>query len=552
MTQLRPGANGPLPGPRVEVRVSAPCPVDVLALLVDDELRVRGDEDLVFWNAPEHGGVRWTAGTPARLTVDTAQVPERVHAVLVVLALPDGDLRSFGDLATAEVAVTAADGGADGAGVRIPLAGLGPERAVIGAELYRRAGAWKVRAVVQGHAEGLAALLGTHGVDVEPELDAAPAPTPAPAPVPAPQEHPSGQPQGQPGGQPQGQPSGQQPGASTVAYADRAWLVWEDASRSLSAYRSATDYALHVRDQDVSGRPTATGHEEIRRAADERLQADLRQLTAELAGSGDTAPAVMAPWSSPAWLTWRPGPRFEPGILAGHLTLPEAAGLRIPLVLRQPWSRACWVRRGPLPGDSIAFGWSLITRYLAAAPAGAVAVELLSPGGPAALSWVQGLAPPVVEGVLAGGVSTGPEQVTARIRRLLDLIDLRAIGAGADAEPRLGGRPIRLTVLVDPGSVPDESFDALLRIAEQGPGLGVPLVCIETDGLVEESLRGLRLRQAGQSLPSGEGSGLGDPWVGSEWEFTPELLPDAAALLQGTSAPALLRHVLAAQQATLP
>ncbi|MFC9291270.1 TerD family protein, partial [Streptomyces sp. NPDC057052] len=44
------------------------------------------------------------------------------------------------------------------------LTGLGPESAVVALELYRRQGAWKVRAVGQGYAGGLAALLADQGL----------------------------------------------------------------------------------------------------------------------------------------------------------------------------------------------------------------------------------------------------------------------------------------------------------------------------------------------------------------------------------------------------
>ncbi|WP_078860608.1 VWA domain-containing protein [Streptomyces sp. NRRL F-2747] len=50
------------------------------------------------------------------------------------------------------------------------------ETVVVLAELYRRDGGWKIRAVGQGYASGLAGLATDYGVDVEPE----PAPTPAP------------------------------------------------------------------------------------------------------------------------------------------------------------------------------------------------------------------------------------------------------------------------------------------------------------------------------------------------------------------------------------
>jgi stress response protein SCP2 len=539
VVQLPRGANHPLLGDRIEVRVSTPFPVDVLALLVDRDERVRSDHDVVFWNAVASEGVRWVSGEPARLTMDLARLPEEVSAVLVVLALPGEARVPFGQLPVVEIVLEAVTGrGGASEPVHVPLTGLDQERAVVGAEIYRRAAAWKVRSVAQGHAEGLARLLLTHGVDVVADGDAEPH-----GPVVT-----------------DGDDVEEPPAPQLVDHADRAWLIWEDASRAVSAFRSSMGYALQVRDQELAGRTVRTGHQSIMRAAQERLDADLAQLTAEIAGSSDETPAAMASWNSAAWspagrAVWGPGAQAQRGVLAGYLGLPEAPRLRLPLVLRSPWSQAQWISYGSLPGDSVAFGWSLVTRYLAALPAGAVAVEVVDPGGLAGLGWLDALPRPVVDGVLAGGVAAGRQRAATRLGRLLDVIDLRAIGAGKDIEAQLGGRPLRLVVVIDPtAAASDEGlFNRLVRIVEDGPGLGVPTICVETDAEIGDSLQGMRLRQAGQSLPSGAGSSLGDPWVRSEWVFSPDLLPDASAVLRGPEAraPELLRHVLSVQQSSL-
>ena len=68
------------------------------------------------------------------------------------------------------------------------MTGLSSETIVVAIELYRRQGAWKVRAVGQGYAGGLAALLSDHGVEAaeEPAAPAAPAAAAPPPPPPAP------------------------------------------------------------------------------------------------------------------------------------------------------------------------------------------------------------------------------------------------------------------------------------------------------------------------------------------------------------------------------
>ena len=58
------------------------------------------------------------------------------------------------------------------------LTGLSNERCVILVELYRRAGKWKVRAVSQGWADGVAGLVSTHGIHVVDQVEAVPPPTP--------------------------------------------------------------------------------------------------------------------------------------------------------------------------------------------------------------------------------------------------------------------------------------------------------------------------------------------------------------------------------------
>jgi len=69
------GANAPLDAPRVAAGVLCALPADVSALLVGSDMRVRSDADLVFYNAPENGGVRWSdGGGGQRIDLDLAAV----------------------------------------------------------------------------------------------------------------------------------------------------------------------------------------------------------------------------------------------------------------------------------------------------------------------------------------------------------------------------------------------------------------------------------------------------------------------------------------------
>ena len=90
-------------------------------------------------------------------------MPDAVHRVNVLLALPagaGGPVR-FGAVAAPFVAVTGLDGTEIAS---YTITGLDAESAVVALELYRRQGAWKVRAVGQGYAGGLAALLTDQGL----------------------------------------------------------------------------------------------------------------------------------------------------------------------------------------------------------------------------------------------------------------------------------------------------------------------------------------------------------------------------------------------------
>ncbi|WAZ19358.1 CAP domain-containing protein [Streptomyces cinnabarinus] len=174
MSELVPGGNLPLPGGAVAVRV--PGPFDVSALITDDGGKVRGDADFVFYNQPAVPGARLHGDT---LTVDPARLRTGATRVTVVVSPADPGT-ALGTLPAPTLLVT-------GPGGRT-LARFAPprprqERVLLLAELYRRGGGWKLRALGQGYAEGLAGLARDFGVDV---TDDAPTTAPAQAPLPPP------------------------------------------------------------------------------------------------------------------------------------------------------------------------------------------------------------------------------------------------------------------------------------------------------------------------------------------------------------------------------
>ncbi|MFG3129522.1 TerD family protein [Streptomyces tendae] len=158
--ELTRGQNHPLPRARLEIRVSAGTPVVAGATLGDENGTVHGDERVAHPGAPTLPGLEVSrqAAADHRLAVDLDAVSDEVHRVSVLLALPVGGRgpARFGAVAAPFVAVTDLDGDEVAS---YTVTGLEAESAVVALELYRRQGAWKVRAVGQGYAGGLAELL---------------------------------------------------------------------------------------------------------------------------------------------------------------------------------------------------------------------------------------------------------------------------------------------------------------------------------------------------------------------------------------------------------
>ncbi|WP_326706427.1 TerD family protein [Streptomyces cyaneofuscatus] len=307
------GQNHTLPQTRLEIRVSAGSPVVAGATLGDENGVVRGAEWIAHPGSPQLPGleVSQQAAAGHRLAVDLEALPETVHRVTVLLALPVGvgGPTRFGTTAAPFVAVT----GLDGTEIAtFTLTGLDAESAVSALELYRRQGAWKVRAVGQGYAAGLAEMLADQGLAGAAELAASiqesvarslarsvapppprtpegdrvrqasgpPDPGPAPAAPPAATPvQPSADPTPTPGGpidyaHPRRQHAAPptppptvppaQPGQAAQPVAGDAtgwsmderlynqiWGMFEDLARAAAAYRSAVDFAESRMDQEL-------------------------------------------------------------------------------------------------------------------------------------------------------------------------------------------------------------------------------------------------------------------------------------------------------------
>ncbi len=175
---LTAGANATLPDAKTAtVQLQAATGhADLIALLLDASDRADGDDGVVLFSHLVSAGGAVSLDLPSdTLTVDLAALPAAVERVLVV-AQADGtpDVTPCATL----TAIVAADG------VRVAEAAFSSLPAVATlqlVELYRRGGHWKVRALGDGYADGLAKLLTVHGVDVTDEPTAASAAAPEPA-----------------------------------------------------------------------------------------------------------------------------------------------------------------------------------------------------------------------------------------------------------------------------------------------------------------------------------------------------------------------------------
>ncbi|MEU4082529.1 TerD family protein [Streptomyces venezuelae] len=143
--------------PSVTLRVGAGG-VDVAALLLAADGRVRGDADMVFDGQPAHpsGAVRHEQ---ASLVLALHEVEADVERIVIA-----------GSAAGGALAAVAPDGVAVAAHT---VAGAPETTAVVLAEFFRESGGWKFAGGGKGYGSGLAALVTEFGVEVADETGAA-------------------------------------------------------------------------------------------------------------------------------------------------------------------------------------------------------------------------------------------------------------------------------------------------------------------------------------------------------------------------------------------
>ena len=222
------GSNIPVTAPAVQLTLRwshapASADLDLSALLLHANGRVGVDEDFVFYNQPRHpsGAVVHLARAQTgqefdRIDVELDRVPADIAQVMITASISGA---AFGQISGLELSLV--DMQTSQCLARFRMRG-NAETAFIGGELYRRAGAWKFRAVGQGYSAGLAGLATDFGITVdEPPVQPPPAvmqQPPAPqgsAPDPTPAQHtPSAPVAGTPAGPPAVEAAGQRSGDS--------------------------------------------------------------------------------------------------------------------------------------------------------------------------------------------------------------------------------------------------------------------------------------------------------------------------------------------------
>ena len=173
--QLQPGQNIALPDLTVGVSINAMPAVsgmelDCSAYLLTESGKVMSDAGMVFYGQPvaPDGSVRLDAAA-RRFNIDLSRVAAAVAKIAITLTIDQGLKRGqrFGLLQQVELNCEC-----DGHPLQFvidtrPMA----ETALILAELYRREGVWKLRAVGQGFVGGLGALAKHFGVDISDDPD---------------------------------------------------------------------------------------------------------------------------------------------------------------------------------------------------------------------------------------------------------------------------------------------------------------------------------------------------------------------------------------------
>lgn len=159
--QLPKGSKTDLHGSVFSVDVGSASPglLDVAAVLLGVDGKVRSDDDFIFFNNPKSSGVALIS--EISVSVDLSRIPADVNRILLV-ASTEAQGREFRDVVglTAEIR-------SDSERFTFAPAGLTIETVVQLVAFYRRGAGWRLDAIAQGYGEGLAKFATEHGIVVD-------------------------------------------------------------------------------------------------------------------------------------------------------------------------------------------------------------------------------------------------------------------------------------------------------------------------------------------------------------------------------------------------
>lgn len=151
--------------------------LDASMFLLNDNGKVRGDTDFIFYNqllstcgSVEHTGDNRTGdgdGDDEQLKVYLQKVPTVINKLAITVTIHDAIARkqNFGQVSDAYVRIVNLDNDVEIA--RFDLTeDYSTETAMVFGEIYRHNGEWKFKAVGQGYNGGLEAMCNQYGVTV--------------------------------------------------------------------------------------------------------------------------------------------------------------------------------------------------------------------------------------------------------------------------------------------------------------------------------------------------------------------------------------------------
>ncbi|NKY59478.1 TerD family protein [Nocardia flavorosea] len=506
MKVLQAGQNIALDGGVSRFQVHAAVPLTVSALVVATDLRVKTAADVLVPERPTGQGVQIDAAATA-VVVTLAEVRADAQAVLLTASAPGvpGVVTarlSENDTPVAEFVIT-------------PQAG---ETALICFELYRRGTGWRLRALGQGYAGGIAELLRAHGAqDYVTAVPPAAATTTVVGGMDTSASAPPAPTEGSP---------------LEVGHGlERLWMIFEDAARSAAALESARDYAAQRLDQELSAavsdpatrntpaadaaRTAAQGrYDELTATAENSHQRDSAQLQRELAEADAVLPAALASWNSPAWD--HPAAPAD-GIRLGELYALDRSALRIPYCVPVPLNRPLWVDTESSAAVAPVIG-ALLARLLRAAPGRRTIVDIIDLTG--AFTGFTGMLAPV----LAGPPINDHADISPRLQQLVDAAELAemAYNSGQGVPPA----EHRILLAADfPHGYQSADAQRLAALLARGDLIGLSTVIVGTAETDSHDNMVATLSRACRHLPTIAGTPLFDPWTNNAWQLDLDMLP---------------------------